>query len=154
MKPRTPGTIEDALTILCAGIGFADAAQVVGRSEQHVRRWTDPDDVSLPNIKQAAQLDAEHIRKTGEAMLTPLLVKWMEALCKRAKKKEAECLPTSLMDVTAQIGLLAGCVRDAAEDGKVCRQERDQLLRHVANLRKEIDDMDHAIWAAHKKSAL
>ncbi len=65
-KPRTPGTLPDAIVRIMAGIGTGAAAQAVGKSESLVRYWSDPDDDRYPSAPRALALDAAMKAATGE----------------------------------------------------------------------------------------
>lgn len=154
MKPRQPGSIEDALTMICGAIGFGVAAQAVGRSEQHVRRWTDPDDDSLPNVKQAMQLEVAALRAVGQMPLTTAMMRWMKAV-QRAENIEvgkAEPVSQSVMDVAVQLGTLTASVREAMRDDRMSANERNRILRELARMRDEMDDLERSVMAVGRMS--
>ena len=65
-KLREPRSFEDAITRILGCLGADQAAEVVGKSTSMVRQWSDPDVDALPNLKQAAALDAACAAETGE----------------------------------------------------------------------------------------
>jgi len=146
MKPRTPGSVEDALIIIYGHLGVEDAALAVGKSTQHVRRWSDPDDDALPNIQQAMQLEKACIRASGAQPLSDVWSRVMLAAASAAARP-AEPLPDSILDVTGKVGELANMVRKSMADGQVSRSEGDQILRAIAQLRTQTDELEAALMA-------
>lgn len=65
-KLREPRSFEDAITRILGYLGAERAAQIVGKSTRWVRQWSDPDEEALPNLRQAAALDAACKAETGE----------------------------------------------------------------------------------------
>lgn len=65
-KLREPRSFEDAITRVLGYLGADRAAEAVGKSTSMVRQWSDPDIDTLPNLKQAAALDAACASETGE----------------------------------------------------------------------------------------
>ena len=63
---REPLTFEDAITRILGFLSADRAAEVVSKSTSMVRQWSDPDVDALPNLKQAAALDAACAAETGE----------------------------------------------------------------------------------------
>lgn len=149
-KSREPGSIEDALVIIIGEIGFAAACEVVGKSESHVRGWTDPDNDRKISLEQALQLEAQYIKQTGRMVLVPYVVQAMEAFSRRYKKDHPqETLAESLMDVTAQVGQVNATVREALRDQRICGNELRDVLRGVINTRRELDELEAAARLAH-----
>lgn len=66
VKLREPRTFEDAITRITGDMGAEAAALAVGKSTSLVRQWGDPDVDLLPNLKQAAALDAAYAVEVGE----------------------------------------------------------------------------------------
>lgn len=71
MKPRKAGAFEDALLELIGVLGIEKCAEVVDKSTSLVRKWSDPDNRTLPSLEQALVLDLEFARK--ERCMPPLL---------------------------------------------------------------------------------
>lgn len=153
MKLREPHSIEDALTIICAGIGYSDAAKAVERSEQHVRRWGDPDDDSLPNIKQAMALDFRCYHVTGKAPLYDAYGKWL-ARAKTNATPEPMRITDVMLSATAQLGDVARLVRDALADNRISESERNEILRSIANGRGAYDALETAVYTAHASQGI
>lgn len=146
MKPRAPGSHHDALNMICAGLGFERVREIVGKSESHIRGWTDPDNEREISFAQAMLLEEEAIRTSGQRPLTSVWVKRMEAIGTAAQATES--LPVSIMDVTAQLGQLAMTAREILKDKVVTPAERNQLLRDISKLRTELDELELATHAS------
>lgn len=56
-KAREPSTFEDAILRVVDRIGWAAAADAVGKGERVVRNWSDPDMDRRPDIEEALALD-------------------------------------------------------------------------------------------------
>lgn len=149
MKPRTPGSIEDALTIICGVLGIDKAAQIVGKSESHVRGWTDPDNDREIGLKQAMKLEAECIRMSGQKPLTSVWVRAMNAIAaSEGPQIPAEPMPESTMDIMMQVGQVAETVRAALADNHICRADKIAVLRACEAMRKEVEDLEHSVRTA------
>ena len=59
-KAREPTTFEDAILRIVDRIGWAAAADVVGKGERVVRNWSDPDMDRRPDIEECLKLDAAY----------------------------------------------------------------------------------------------
>lgn len=69
-KQRCPGTFEHAVRKVSAHFGLDETGHLVGKSGALVQKWTDPDDDTLPNLRQALLLDTAMREATGH---TPIL---------------------------------------------------------------------------------
>ncbi|MDP8995108.1 MAG: hypothetical protein M3N07_09045, partial [Pseudomonadota bacterium] len=63
-KRRAPLTFERALTSVAALIGWPRCAEIVGKHENTVRNWSDPDTSAGITLEAALSLDVEY-RKAG-----------------------------------------------------------------------------------------
>jgi hypothetical protein len=108
MKPRPPGTIAEAVTLIKVAVGEDAMAREVGKTTSLVRQWSDPDADAKPSIGQCILLDALFRRQTGDE--PPLL-----ALYKREIAK-AECPLAAgpAKDLRAQVLALQGDLGDIA----------------------------------------
>lgn len=64
-KSREPTTFEDAILRIVDRIGWAAAADVVGKGERVVRNWSDPDMDREPTMTEALALDAAYLAAGG-----------------------------------------------------------------------------------------
>lgn len=64
-KAREPTTFEDAILRIVDRIGWAAAADVVGKGERVVRNWSDPDMDRQPTIDECLLLDAAYLAAGG-----------------------------------------------------------------------------------------
>ncbi len=63
MKTRDAGTFEGALVELISVLGVQKCAEVVHKSASLVRKWSDPDNSTMPTLEQALALDLEYARE-------------------------------------------------------------------------------------------
>ena len=63
MKSRDAGTFEGALIELIRVLGVQVCAKVVDKSVSLVRKWSDPNNRTMPTLEQALALDLEFTRK-------------------------------------------------------------------------------------------
>ena len=71
MKTRIAGTFEGAILDIVRVLGIERCAEVVGKSVSLVRKWSDPDNKTLPSLDQALVLDLEYAREMRS--MPPLL---------------------------------------------------------------------------------
>lgn len=64
-KSREPTTFEDAILRIVDRIGWAAAADVVGKGERVIRNWSDPDMDRRPDIDECLKLDAAYLAAGG-----------------------------------------------------------------------------------------
>lgn len=104
-KLREPRTFEDAITRILGYLGAERAAEAVDKSTSMVRQWSDPDVDGLPNLKQAAALDAAYAVETGEMPIGQVYVHQAEALI-GGRGAHTPCCPlervTEIMRETAE----------------------------------------------------
>jgi hypothetical protein len=103
-KAREPTTFEDAILRIVDRIGWAAAADVVGKGERVVRNWSDPDMDRQPTIDDALKLDIAY-RAAGGGEPTPMLAVFM------ARLERASAAPSDTAAIAA-----ATALADAAED--------------------------------------
>jgi hypothetical protein len=70
-KIRPAATFADAVTRVAGRIGWAGAADAVGKAERTVRNWSDPDTGALPTVEDALALDRAYLEAGGTS--PPLL---------------------------------------------------------------------------------
>lgn len=156
VKSREPGSFEDAITMICGDLSYDATARAVKASEKHVRRWSNDTEASLPNLKQALDMEAACIAATGRGHLS---VAWERMLAKKLREvavvdREVESVPESLMDVTASVGALASRLREAMADNRITRVERDAVLRAIKELRDQTDELERAVMHSMHRPAL
>lgn len=66
-KARDPSTIEDAILRIVDRIGWAAAADVVGKGERVIRNWSDPDFGRRPDFEECIALDAAYMAAGGDS---------------------------------------------------------------------------------------
>jgi len=70
-KRRAPLTFERALSRVAGTIGWSTAADIVGKAENTVRNWSDPDTSAGVTLEAALKLDLAYRQAGGEG--APLL---------------------------------------------------------------------------------
>jgi hypothetical protein len=144
MTHGKPEQLAHLLEQVMTTIGYKRAADIVGRSVNHLYKWSSRNDPALPNLMQFLLLEAEHVRLTGEAAVMPHLSRWMEAI-KREDQARVDSVAKELMDVTMSIGVLAGHCSKSLEDGKISPGEASAFLTQTSALRQEINEVEQAV---------
>jgi len=62
MKPRPFGSFARAISKVRESLGEGECAKVVRRSPALVKKWCDPDHLSLPSLAQSVALDVAFVR--------------------------------------------------------------------------------------------
>jgi hypothetical protein len=157
-KSRLPGTIHEAVSRVLGSISPAEAARVVGKSVGHVYKWgapvSDDDDVQPePKLSQAIALDAAYMAWAAEHPDLPDVLSHPPILAAYAAILEGFGAPRRkpadprdrLTTIMAEVGDVAGAVRDALADGAVSTNERARIAKEagdaVTALQALLDDM-------------
>lgn len=136
-KAREPSTYADAITRIADRIGWAAAADIVGKGERVVRNWSDPDMDREPCATEMELLDAAYLAAGGGA--PPLATVLMTRLERRAAPAADSA------QIANAVGHAAKEVGEAIAAGVAASMPgADRKQKVVAE--KEIDD---AIGALH-----
>lgn len=162
MKPRNYRTFEDAITTIMGELSPEGAAAAVGKSTQLIRRWSDPDDDTWPNVRQALQLSIAY-RNEGHFSdpITECYTRSVEAL---ALRPTGVSLQDALLTAQTALGHLSAVWIEAKSpcgpDGEHVNNKEKQLLRRgIDNIRKILDEMEAGLDAntsniSHMKEAV
>lgn len=130
-KAREPSTFEDAILRIVDRIGWAAAADAVGKGERVIRNWSDPDMDRQPTIDEALKLDAEYLNAGGGA--APL----MSVYAARLDRAAAPAADSA--EIAAAVGAAAKEVGEAIAAGVAAAQPGASRKAKVV-AEKEVDD--------------
>lgn len=152
MKPRSPKSFAAAVTKIRSKLGEDTCAEVVGRSASLVRKWADPDHVSVPNLEQSLALDRTYVaRGFGKP---PLLELYAEQLADALKDKDIKQGPVDMLiaalTVQGVVGDLSEAIREAiSETGaggrEITPRERVGILKILERLDDQMDKIEDAV---------
>lgn len=147
MKLRKPGTLSAAITLIKSRLTEEECARIVERSASLIRKWADPDDPALPNLRQGLLLDAAYIRAGfGE----PPVQAWYASRLERIvadRPEEALDIVLAALELQSAVGELSGVIADMRSDddidgGKLSGNERAVLLGLVAKIDEDVRDIE------------
>ena len=147
MKLRRPGTLSAAITEIKFKLTEATCAGIVERSESLVRKWADPDDPALPNLRQSLLLDVEYVRAGfGEAPIQNWYLDQLEYFVDDGPHFTSDLVVSALHAQSAlgQVALAISQFTDeASEDGTdLSPNERALVLGLVQKLCFELEKME------------
>jgi hypothetical protein len=152
MKQRHPKHFSTAVTKIKTQTGENRCAEIVDRSTSLIRKWSDPDQTSIPNLEQAALLDEAFVRGGfGKPPLLELYGELMsDALSEASKKSEPVNMLLAALTVQGVIGDLSEAIRGAlSEDGDggrtITPRERTTILQILERLDDQVDAMEDAV---------
>lgn len=143
MKQRIAGTYEQAVWRILGAFGVERAASIMGIRTAQAYRFADPESDQLPNVEQAAALDAAYLKHYGEAPIAQVYQSRLDEVT--AQPKRVAGVHDELCDVNVQLGHLAGQVRVALADGRLSARERGDLQNSIAQTREELDELAEAV---------
>ncbi len=142
-KARDPQTMEDAILRIVDRIGWAAAADVVGKGERVVRNWSDPDFDRRPDFEECIALDRAFMTAGGDA---PPLWTVMGSRLDRAMAPPADsaaiALATGIAAKETGEAIAAGVA--AAQPGAsqkvrvVAEQELDEAISSLQSLKSKL----------------
>ncbi len=147
MKLRKPGTLSAAITLIKTRLTEEECARIVDRSASLIRKWADPDDSALPNLRQGLLLDAAYIRGGhGE----PPVQAWYASHLERVisdHPEEALDIVLAALELQSAVGELSGVIADMRSDdevdgGVLSDNERAVLLGLVAKIDDDIREIE------------
>jgi hypothetical protein len=140
-KRRDPMTFADAVTRIARDMTWAWIAELLGKSESHVRRAGDPDGKYQFSLEQAYVIDSEYILATGD--VPPLLGVYrrrLEQLIAQTEGRRAEARPLQTCAGAMELlGKLTGDLARALSDGGITRTEAMSLSSGIETLHKQLD---------------
>jgi len=139
--PRKPGGFGDAITRIRAALGNEQAADVVGREDSTLARWSLDADAAVPNIMQAVYLDIAHCEATGEGPpITEAMLKAVRDLSD-IPEPVGKCLFKHFAELMECAGIVATDLREAAKDGIYDPREINRMLTGLHDLALQVQDM-------------
>ncbi|MDA8708138.1 hypothetical protein N9M10_02070 [Hellea sp.] len=150
MKVRPARSYERAVQQIIDAIGEQAAAEAVGRSVSLVRKWSDPDNVAMPSIKQAFALDEAFVLQTKQP--APIRAVYAHRLDKvfDALSPEIGTLVMSLFNLHGSIGHMTREIAEILEgkdieDLKLTPRLRQTLLAEIQNVSERTADLERSI---------
>jgi hypothetical protein len=159
VKPRPPGSIADAVTVIKVAVGEEAMAAAVGKSAGLMRAWCDPDDERKPALPQAILLDCLYRRVTGEA--PPLLALFkreverahLEHVGGSATGRQVD-LRASVLLLQGELGDLSRSVTQAHADGDITTSERATIAKDLRDLVKTANTVLDDISNGHLRKRI
>ena len=147
MKLRKPGTLSAAITLIKTKLTEDECARIVERSASLIRKWADPDDPALPNLRQGLQLDAAYIRAGfGEPPVQAWYASHLERIISE-RPDEALDIVLAALQLQSAVGELSGVIADMRSDdeidgGSLSGNERAVLLGLVGKIDDDIREIE------------
>ena len=149
MKRRVPGRFSAAISRIRDGLGEDHCAKVVGRGPSLIRKWSDPDQPTLPNLRQALTLDVAFVTAgLGEDGEPPILTAYADRLDRLVKETPDQALDVivTILSMQATMGSLAHWViasgaTTAKSPGDIADHDRYEILRLLDQLCEAADSM-------------
>ena len=150
MKLRTPRRFASAVTRIKNALGDDKCAEIVDRSSSLIRKWSDPDHPSRPNLKQALALDVAYIE--GGHGAPPILSMYQQRLARAVtieSKKPAVDVALAALSVQAAVGDISESIltmRAGSADGMTfSSNERNQILGLLEKLMTQVSVIEEAL---------
>lgn len=147
MKLRKPGTLSAAITLIKTKLSENECAKIVDRSASLIRKWADPDDPALPNLRQGLQLDAAYIRAGfGEPPVQAWYASHLERIISD-RPDETLDIVLSALQLQSAVGELSGLIADMRSDddidgGTLSDNERAILLGLVGKIDDDVRQIE------------
>lgn len=151
MKFRAPKRFATAVTRIKNALGEEACAEAVERSVSLVRKWSDPDHSSRPNLPQAVALDVAYVEAGhGEP---PILSMYQARLAKSLAGKEPDQIidvVLSALAVQAAVGEISQSLiqlrgnKNRATPG-FSKRERNEILNHLETLQQQVMQIEDAL---------
>ncbi|MEO1084640.1 MAG: hypothetical protein AAFY88_10380, partial [Acidobacteriota bacterium] len=135
MKPRRPGTAEDAISRISGHLGAEVTGDLIGRTGSLIRKAGDPDNDVMLNILQCVPIEAAYKAETGH---TPIL-DWYAGELEKVGAPAHE--PVSTLEV------MGHCIKEHSEAMQALAKE-PQTYRELCESLKELDEAAEAIERA------
>ena len=128
-KLREPRSFEDAITRILGFLGADRAAEAVRKSTSMVRQWSDPDVDQLPNVRQAAALDAAHAVETGEMPIGQVYAHEVARLAGAGRGHVPGCPLERITEMVREVSEAADAFR--AFHGNMSQAQASEALREI-----------------------
>lgn len=156
MKPRTPGTIEDALARIAGRLGFDRAGRdVLGHaSGSRLRQCADPEqDTAHISVRDAIKLDHAYVAETGEA--PPILTAYAERLAELSTDAPAHAVKTPVsrvLEIVGEVGELSADVEKVFGDGRMTPVEHAKLDKDIKDAMRALGKLERDLRAMRSKA--
>ena len=150
MKPRQPGTIEDALATIGGRLGFDHAGRAVlgHASGSRLRQCADPEQDAQISVRDAIKLDVAFVAETGEA--PPILTAYAERMAATATLGPTHTVKTPaarVLEIVGEIGELSGDVERVFADRRMTVAEHAKLAKDIADAQKALTRLERDLMA-------
>ncbi len=150
MKLRAPRRFASAVTRIKNALGDDKCAEIVGRSSSLIRKWSDPDHPSRPNLKQALVLDVAYM-EAGHGV-PPILSMYQQRLARAVtieSKKPAVDVALAALSVQAAVGDISESIlsiKAGSADGVTfSSNERNQILGLLEKLMTQVSMIEETL---------
>lgn len=153
MKLRAPRRFATAVTRIKTALGEDRCAEIVGRSASLIRKWSDPDHPSRPNLPQALALDVAFVEGGyGEA---PILALYQERLARAVSESQEISRPIDValaaLAVQASVGDVSQSIISLrGKGGTISPNERNEILQHLERLQQQTSQIEDALDISNK----
>jgi len=150
MKLRTPGTLSAAINEIKRKLTEEKCAEILERSESLIRKWADPDDPALPNLRQSLLLDAAYIQAGfGEPPIQSWYMDRLDGIMSDTPK-DTTSIVVSTLHAQSALGQVASAVAQFTETGsehgsELSPNERAVVLGMVEKLSLELDKLEGSL---------
>lgn len=147
MKLRKPGTLSAAITLIKTRLSEDECARIVDRSASLIRKWADPDDSALPNLRQGLLLDAAYIRAGhGEPPVQAWYASHLERIIADRPDDTLDIVLAAL-ELQSAVGELSGVIADVRSNddldgGVLSANERAVLLGLINKIETDIQEIE------------
>jgi len=145
-----PGSLSAAISEIKSKLTEDRCAELVGRSDSLVRKWADPDDPAMPNLRQSLVLDAAFVQAGfGEPPIQSWYTNRLEGIVSNTQKSTSNIVASTL-HAQAALGNIASAVAQFTEDGSeqgpdLSPNERAALLGMVEELSRNLDLLEESL---------
>ncbi len=147
-KARDPSTFEDAILRIVDRIGWAAAADAVGKGERVVRNWSDPDMDRQPTIDEAMALDAAYLSAGGGE--PPLMAVYGRRLDRLVQAPaNSAVLVASSQRAAIEAGQAIAALMAAAQPGAsdrdiaIADRETEEAIEALSNAHRHLGSRTH-----------
>ena len=150
MKPREPGSLEDAIARIAGRLGFDRLGRTVlgYASGSRLRQCADPEQDAQLSVRDAIKLDQIYVAETGEA--PPILTVYAERLAAAATDAVAHTIKppaARVLEIMGEIGELSGDVERVFADRRMTPAEHAKLAKDIDDAKKALTRLERDLRA-------